>query len=476
MMHMARAIKIMIMGIMLGHAFDSFAQQSLIIDDDRLIIADILIQGNRITKDPIILRELVFGIGDTVLKMDLLPALQRSKENLLNLTLFNFVYFDATHLPENRIIIYVTVTERWYIWPIPILEYAERNFSEFVKNREWDKINYGAFLKWKNFRGRNELVTGKIRVGYIQEYALAYSIPNMGKHQQHGFSTGFNMHKQNEVIIATVNNQPVEYKPREKPAQVRLNAYTRYTFRRKYYTTHNFRFEYFDYNVSDSVAIINPNFMGEERSRLQFFSVSYNFNYDVRDSKIYPLEGFAVNIRAEQLGLGIIPDYPYSTFRVTAFLMFHQKLANRLYFYNAAKGRYSSEKFLPYALNRGLGFNEFLSGYEAYVLDGSDYFISKYNLKIQVIKPTVRTLPLIPMEQFNKIHYALYFNVFADAGYVNNNFPDPTNTMVNNWQFSTGVGLDLVTYYDQVFRIDYAINRYGEHGLFFHIETPFFRW
>ena len=131
---------------------------------------------------------------------------------------------------------------------------------------------------------------------------------------------------------------------------------------------------------------------------------------------------------------------------------------------------------MPHILNRGLGYNEFLSGYESYVIDGSDYVISKYNLKLQVIKPTTRTLPLIKMQQFNKVHYAVYFNLFADVGYVNNDFPDPTNYMVNQWQFSTGVGLDFVTYYDQVFRIDYAINRYGEHGLFFHIETPFYRW
>ena len=70
----------------------------------------------------------------------------------------------------------------------------------------------------------------------------------------------------------------------------------------------------------------------------------------------------------------------------------------------------------------------------------------------------------------------MYLNLFADAGYVNNLFPAPTNTMVNNWQFSTGVGLDLVTYYDQVLRIDFAINRYGEYGFFFHLETPFYRW
>jgi len=102
--------------------------------------------------------------------------------------------------------------------------------------------------------------------------------------------------------------------------------------------------------------------------------------------------------------------------------------------------------------------------------------ITKYNMKFQVVKPSSYTIPFIRMTQFNKIHYAVYFNLFADAGYVNNDFPNPTNTMVNTWQFSAGAGIDLVTYYDQVFRIDYAINRYGEHGFFLHIETPFSRW
>jgi hypothetical protein len=105
-----------------------------------------------------------------------------------------------------------------------------------------------------------------------------------------------------------------------------------------------------------------------------------------------------------------------------------------------------------------------------------DKVIAKYNLKLQLIRPTTKNIPYLKMEQFNKVHYAVYLNVFGDVGYVNNEFPDPTNTMVNTLQFSGGIGIDLVTYYDQVFRIDYAINRIGERAFFFHIETPFSRW
>lgn len=475
-MHMTKGFKVLMVCLLLGHVGIILAQETLVIADDKLVINDIQIQGNKITHEKVILRELVFAPGDSVFKMELLPSIQRSKDNLLNLALFNFVNFEVKHLGENRIDLIIDVTERWYIWPVPILEYADRNFSSFIKNKDWDKINYGLWLKWQNFTGRNDLLSGKIRLGYIKEYALSYSFPNLGKKQRHGVSAGFNMNQQNEVYVATHHNKPVEYRPADVPAQVRLNAYSKYTYRHRYYTTHSMELQYYDYQVTDSVAVVNPNYLGTGNDRLNYFVLAYNFNYDIRDSKIYPLEGLNIKIRAEQLGLGLIQDYGYPTFRVTGVLMYHHKLANRFYFYNASKFRVSTEKHMPHLLNQGLGYREYLAGYEAYVIDGTDYVITKYNLKLQVIKPSSYTIPFLRARQFNKIHYALYFNVFADAGYVNNVFPGPTNSMVNTWQFSAGAGFDLVTYYDLVFRVDYAINRYGEHGFFIHVETPFARW
>lgn len=476
MMHMAKAFSLLLVCFLLCHATEAIAQDSLVIADDELYIHGIQISGNEVTQESVILRELVLAVGDTVLKMELLPSLQRSRDNLLNLAIFNFVYLNVRHLGNNQIDLIIEVTERWYIWPIPILEYADRNFSTFIKNWDWDKINYGAWLKWSNFRGRNELLTAKIRLGYIKEYALAYSKPNLGKRQNHGVSFGFNANQQDEVNVSTINNTPNEYRPDDVPAQTRLNAFISYTYRPKFYSTHNLRFEYYDYLISDSVAVVNPNYLGQGDTKLDFFKMSYIFEYDIRDSKVYPLEGFNVKLKAEQIGLGLIQDFDYPTLNITGVLMYHQKLTNWLYFYNTTKARYSSEKTMPHVLNTALGYHEYLSAYEPYVIDGSDYVITYYNIKFQVVKPSTYTIPFIGMEQFNKIHYAVYVNVFADAGYVRNDFPDPTNTMVNKWQFSAGIGLDLVTYYDKVFRIDYSINRYGEHGVFLHVETPFYRW
>ena len=475
MVQMAKALKIFVVCFLLCHVSEALSQDSLVIADDQLFIHDILISGNKVTHESVILRELIFSPGDSVFKMQLIPSLQRSRENLLILSIFNFVSLNIKHLGDNNIDVVVEVTERWYIWPIPILEYADRNFSSFLESRDWSKINYGAWLKWNNFRGRNELLTAKVRLGYMKEYALAYTIPNLGKKQNHGVSAGFSANQQDEVFIETVANSPVEYQPMDIPAQTRFNAYASYRYRRKYFASHAIRFDYYDYQVSDSVAIVNSNYLGGGNDRQNYFVLTYQFNYDIRDSKVYPLEGYNVKFKAEQIGLGIT-DFDYMSFRLTGVLMYHQKIVNRLYFYNATKVRFSTEKTQPYIHGRALGYNENLRGYEPYVIDGSDYVISLYNFKIQLVKPNSYTVPFIKMEQFNKISYAVYVNLFADFGFVNNVFPNPTNTMVNTWQFSAGGGIDLITYYDKVFSIYYAINRYGEHGLFFQLETPFFRW
>ena len=82
---MAKAIKMFLFCFLLCHGADAFSQDSLLIADDQLYINDILISGNKVTHESVILRELIFSAGDTIYKMQLLPALQRSKENLLNL-------------------------------------------------------------------------------------------------------------------------------------------------------------------------------------------------------------------------------------------------------------------------------------------------------------------------------------------------------------------------------------------------------
>ena len=118
------------------------------------IVSEIKIIGNKTTKPPIIIRELPFEIGDTLSSRNLTDIFERAQSNLFNTQLFNFitiqpVYFDSTHIS-----IYITVEERWYWWAAPIFELDEINFNTWWKDKDFDRLSYGAFVAKENFRGR----------------------------------------------------------------------------------------------------------------------------------------------------------------------------------------------------------------------------------------------------------------------------------------------------------------------------------
>ena len=43
--------------------------------------------------------------------------------------------------------------------------------------------------------------------------------------------------------------------------------------------------------------------------------------------------------------------------------------------------------------------------------------------------------------------------------------------MANQYLYSGGIGFDLVTYYDRVFRLEFSINKFGETGIFIHFAA-----
>ena len=64
--------------------------------DSLVIVGKISWSGNNITRDNIITRELEFTEGDTLTKNDFQNKLIKSRENLMNRSLFNFVTFSVT--------------------------------------------------------------------------------------------------------------------------------------------------------------------------------------------------------------------------------------------------------------------------------------------------------------------------------------------------------------------------------------------
>jgi len=440
------------------------------------IVSKIEITGNKITHKNIILRELTFSIGDSISSDELSHNLVRSRDNVLNTALFNFVTINYTLISQNEILIFINLVERWYIWPVPIIEHAERNFGAFLKNPDWNKINYGLQLNWNNFRGRKEILTFKSRFGYKEQFSLIFNKPNFGRDQKYGISAGINMFRMHEVNILNKENKPVYLKTDDVYLYEDLMSSIIFSYRNYLYVTHSLMFSYTNVAFRDSVYHID--YLGiPYDDDVRFFSLDYMIEYDLRNSKYYPLNGKYLRISLTQRGLGLIPEYTENRTSLLIYASYHKKWNDYWYHNQAARIYLSHDKREPGYYRNGIGYIAYLRGYELYIVEGTSSAVFSNHLKYCLIPERTFTIPFVPWSQFNKSHFSIYTNLFFDAGYARGNYPDPNlNTFVNKWLYSAGIGFDFVTYYDQVLRLETSINREGKWGFFIHSEVPFKRW
>jgi hypothetical protein len=60
--------------------------------------------------------------------------------------------------------------------------------------------------------------------------------------------------------------------------------------------------------------------------------------------------------------------------------------------------------------------------------------------------------------------------MFSDFGYAHNPV-NPENSLTNRMLYTAGGGIDIVSFYDFVLRVDYSFNQLGQNGLFLHIKS-----
>ena len=137
------------------------------------------------------------------------------------------------------------------------------------------------------------------------------------------------------------------------------------------------------------------------------------------------------------------------------------------------EGKLSNNVPQPYYIQHGMGYgNDLVRGYEDYVVDGNDFILVKNEFKFRFLNVPVQTLPLFGVKQFNKAYYALYLTLFSDWGYLTSPSPYVVNDFLANQQlWGNGVGIDLVAYYDLIWRFEYSFNALGQHGLFIHFQA-----
>lgn len=438
---------------------------------EMVYVNQIYLSGNKITHDKIIYRELAFQAGDSLCLKAFLEALKKSKENLNNSSLFNFVEVrDVQVVSDGKIHanVHIDLVERWYIWPIPIVEIAERNPNSWWETKDFSKINYGLFFTWGNFRGRREALRLLFRGGYDELLGFHYDIPFINKLQTLGVVLGAGLRRNHEVTYQTIENKPARYRD-DSYIRHEYYAYMALNIRKNIHASHYFSIEYNNHQYGDVVFELNPDFDPNQKREYTYFSLTYFYKNDHRDNRPYPLNGYYVDAILIKRGLGISSNANVNLLSLTSNLRKYWNLGHQWYFASGFTGRIANTGRNPYFLNTGLGYkNDFVRGYEYYVVDGQNFALIKTDLKYALFQDRITNLPILP-SKFSKIHWSVYLSFFADAAYSTTELPQLSNTLQNEVLFGYGAGLNFVSYYDIVFRLEYSFNKLNERGFFISI-------
>ena len=434
-------------------------------DTVKAYVRSVSIIGNKKTRREIILRELTFQEGDSVFRSGMAAEFQRSKENLLNTSLFNFVEVFYKDDSEEVLVI---VSERWYIWPLPIFELVDRNLNEWIEKKDFSRTNYGFYLAIYNFRGRNETLTLAFRNGYTRKYSMQYTIPYINKNKREGISLQFSYSENHEVPYITFQDKLLYYKNEDENVYKELYGGIQFNFRRALYNTSSIKIEYDDVQVHDSVRILNPHYFNNGNARQKYFGMAYFFRTDHRDLVSYPLRGTYFDFEAVKRGFDILGDDINQLFVASSF-RYYTQLSRNIFFASGVKGKLSGRSSQPYYVTRALGYGrDYVRGYEHYLVDGQNFFLLSNNLKFRLLPTFVHKFSFIPSEKFSTVPFSFYMNLFYDIAYVRDRQFARYNTLPNEWLPGYGIGIDFSTYYDIIMRVEYSINKFAEDGFYFH--------
>jgi outer membrane protein assembly factor BamA len=441
-----------------------------------LTIGRIFITGNRITRDRIILRELSIKPGDVIYSLDLPSILDLDKKKLLNTRLFNTVEIRTLELEPLKVDIIVDIKERWYTFPAPIIELADRNFNDWWQNYDHDfrRLNYGLRLYQYNMRGRNETLRLHAQFGFQRRFELMYRFPYIDQKQKQGLTFDFTFAETKNLAFRTTEHKYEFLKNDDILRTIRYGGLT-YSYRNSFYQTHSFRLEYLSANVSDTVIDLNPRYLEGEKLQQKYATASYTFSSDHRDLVSYPLKGHHFSFQLVRNGLLSADDLQKteSTLSYSRYL----ELGKNYYISNNTVAYASHPDDLSYMNYGVLGMRrQFVRGYELYIIEGPYFALNKTTFK-KLIFSRDYNWDWMPLEQFSHIPLSIYLKTYVDIGYVKN-YPtyealNINDRLSNKLLSGAGLGIDVIGSYDMVFRFEYTFNAEGERGFFFHIKREF---
>ena len=441
-------------------------------------ISEIRISGNKTTKDFIILRELPFHAGDVFPEDKLIEQIQTATNHLNNTSIFNYVYVD--YIPDTLdrddcqlCIVTIEVEERWYFWPEVRLKFEDRNLSSWLQEKDISRITIGWGMRVDNVFGLRHTLSANHYFGYQKGFRMSYSNIALDKKRTRmlGISVVYLFNKTMNVI--SDDNKVVYFKDPENYLDKTFESVINYVYRPGIRNTHIITAGYRKSNIGDTVLHINKNYWGSERLSNGTFTATYSYNHEHRNFIAYPTKGYYAGTEVKGATADNL-NFFYGS--VNLKLQYYKELFPRWYWSSRLNAGSTFKNKKAYLYDQHVGYDEKnITGYDYYVIDGQHFSILNNDIRYCLMPQRVFQIGSSEkVSKFRKIHFTLYAKLSYDIGYVDNKYRRVTNTLANTFLWGSGVGLDLVTYYDIVLNCNYALNKMGQGAFYFGIKAPIF--
>jgi outer membrane protein assembly factor BamA len=434
-------------------------------------IKDIIIEGNTQTKSYIILRELSFNLNDRYTLQTLVKKFRDAKKQLMNSGLFSAVVVSLKSLQGRDAFVKIDVKERWYVYPIPFVRIVDRSFGEWVKekNMSMDRVNYGIKLYHSNATGRKDKLYVYLMNGYTKQIVLTYEGLVLDKNLHWSSNMGVASGKNRQLNYITAGNKQLTYKNDDRFVHSFFRTYFELSYRPAINTKHTFGIGYNTETFPDTVLSINPYFSPKQQKTIRFPQFYYTLSYFNFDYIPYPTQGYAAELSLRKKGFN---DQQMNLWQITAKGSGVWPLSEKYFFNLRLAGALKLPLKQPYVNQQLLGFNDMImQGYEYYVVDGVAGGYAKASFSRELINTAIH-VPSERIKRLNNIPVRLYAKVYGNAGYVYN--PQPGSNKLNNrLLYSGGVGLDIVTFYDFIIKLEWSFNQLGQNDIYLHRKDYF---
>ncbi len=441
----------------------------------KVLINNINIKGNKKTNRNIITRELSFEEGQEFKKENILLIIKEDERKIVNTNLFNEVNINIlpssiTSKSLEIVDINIEVIESFYWIPSVLFELSDRNFNDWWENFNHDlsRINYGLGLTQYNFTGNADQLELSFRLGFIKEFYGSYFLPYISQKQKGGIKFNMNYIDYDHLEYNTENYIPQFYKSKNSLKKHYVTS-LEYSHRESFYNYHYFKLEYNNINMNDSIFKLNDNyFINNSDTKLDYLTLSYEFDRDFRDLKNYPLNGFRFNIKIEKNGLGISNNL--NKLKIRLYYSKYIKLKNK-YFYSFNISSVISSNNQPYILYENT-YN--LRGYEKYLIHGKSNVIFKNTFKKNILSKNISRNNQDYFKRIKNIPFKIYAKIFFDSGsiwkYTNTNINLDLN---NNYLYSVGFGIDIVTIKNISLSSEISRNNQKNYNVSFKVGADF---